>query len=608
MIVKNYCKLFFTVLWLKTYAKIKAIRGNQKFPRFRNGVSINWESKSRDIISDKGILTYTEKIKDADKVQFIATLSINKNYFSDEKEKLRIKVGLVFRYEALSVNERLQLSYDELTYKKILGANKDSKNVISNLTLIGKSSYGIDIKWYSSDENCLKGNRVKRGDFDRKVFLIAELTGGGYERRKQFEFVVKAESKDAKKVLIMVPHGDDEIFMSYSVLRKAVLKNYQVHVCFFCNVDTKGIDNAIQRHKESLQALEYLGVKKDRIYCLGYSTKWKGMHIYNQTDKLHTSINGDVQTYGSKYITDWHFLRTGSPALYIRENVVNDICDVIMTILPDVIFVNDFDKHIDHTAYSLFFEEAMGICLKKNVQYAPLVYKGFVYSTGAYGKPVFFKKFVPYTHKPSHESSYYPLPCETELENPSLHWNDRVRFKTDKELLNKDIHFNPAINALLMYHRMYRNIPCFIKRDTVFWQRRTDNLLLNAKIKASSGNVSFLNDFKLTDTKKLDTVPYKFDAGEWIPDEIDKKKEIEIEFLKKVRIGRLRFYRNRGKAYVTEVSVSFNNKVKIYRLFNKDEAYKDIIVNVNSTDKLIINVISRKGKRTGFTEIEAYNK
>ena len=606
--VKNYCKLFFTILWLKIYAKSIIICGNQKLPKFRNGVYISWESKSKEIINNKGILTYSDSAKDINKVQFIATLSINKNYFSDEKEKLRIKIKLVFNYRALAINERLQLSYKELTYKKILGANKDNKNIISNLTLIGKSSFGINIQWHSSDENCLKGNRVKRVECDRKVFLIAELTGGEYKRRKQFEFVIKAECKDTQKVLIMVPHGDDEIFMSYSVIRKAVKKNYRVYVCFFCNCDTKGIDNAIQRHKESLQVLEYLGIKKDRIFCLGYSTKWKKAHIYNASNELFTSINGDVHTYGSKYITDWHSFRTGSPALYMRENVVNDICDVITTVLPDVIFVNDFDKHIDHTAYSLFFEEAMGICLKKNIHYTPLVYKGFVYSTGAYGRPEFFKMIIPYTHKPSHKSKYYPIKYETELENPSLCWNDRTRFKTDKELLNRDIHFNPAINALLMYHRMYRNIPCFIKKDTVFWQRRTDNLLLHAEIKTSSGDASFLNDFKLTDVKRLDAEPYKFNAGEWIPDELDTKKEIKIVFSKKVTIRRLRFYRNRGETYVTEIGLSFHNKVELCKLFYKDEAYKDIKVNINSVDTLTINVIGRKGKRIGFTEIEAYNK
>lgn len=597
------------MLWLKIYAKLKTICGNQKLPVFRNGVYISWESKAKEIISDKGDIIYSGLSKNIGKVQYVATISINKNYFSDELESLQLHVKLTFNYKELDVEERLRRSYEELSYKRILGANKDSKNVMSDLTLIRNSSYGFNINWKSSDETVLKGSCVKRGKCDKKVFLIAEITGEGYTRCKRFDFVVKAQSDKNRKVLIMVPHGDDEVFMTYNVIRKAVLKNYQVYVCFFCNVDTKGVDNAAKRHKESLQVLGYLGIEKSRIFCLGYSTRWKKTHIYNVPNEIMTSVNGDIQTYGSKYIRDWHSLRTGSPALYIRENVVRDICDVISTILPDIIFVNDFDRHIDHIAYSLLFEEAMSICLKKaKGRYTPLLYKGFVYSTGAYTKPSFFKMFIPYTQKPLHKSKYYPIDYETELENPALCWKDRVRFKTEKELLNRDIHYNPAANALLMYHRMYRNIPCFIKKDSVFWQRRTDNLLLNAKIKASSGNVSFLNDFKLTDTKKLNMVPYKFDAGEWIPDETDEKKEIEIKFLKKVRIGRLRFYRNRGKAYITEVSVSFNNKVKMFKLFYKDEAYKDIIVNIDSTDKLTINVISRKGKRTGFTEIEAYNK
>ena len=82
--------------------------------------------------------------------------------------------------------------------------------------------------------------------------------------------------------------------------------------------------------------------------------------------------------------------------------------------------------------------------------------------------------------------------------------------------------------------------------------------------------------FKLTDVKKLETEPYKFNAGEWMPDESDTKKEIKIMFHKKVTIRRLRFYRNRGESYVTEISLDFNNKVEMCKLFYKDEAYKDI--------------------------------
>lgn len=606
MRIRNYYNLLSVAIWLKIYAKVNTICGNQKFPGFRKGVYIEWQSLSRDTISDHGKINYENKTDRKDRVRFVATLSVGKTYFSGEKEKFRIKVKLNFRYRALKPYERLKLSYDEITYEKILGANKDNRTVISDLTLIKRTSYGMDIKWYSSDNRYLEGKRVKGGSKDRNVMLKAEIFGCGLCVYKKFDLTIKARKERDNSILIMVPHGDDEIYMAYNVIRKAVLNSWKVYICFFCNTDTRGIQSAEQRHRESIDVLGYLGVKKDRIFSLGYSTKWKESHIYNDSEKEFVSINGNTHTFGTKYIKDWHTLRNGCPAAYTRRNVVSDICDVIQSILPDCIFVNDFDKHIDHTAYSLLFEEAAGICLKENAAYHPLIYKGFVYSTNAYGNPDLFKVIVPYTGKPSSDNKYYPIECQSELENPELCWNDRIRFKTEKEFLNKDIYANPATRALLMYHRMYRNIPCFIKKDSVFWLRRTDNYCIYAKIETSSGNAAFLNDFKLTDVKRLSVPPYEFSAGEWIPDERDEKKEIRIIFPQNVDIKKLRFYRNRGKRYVTGISLQYEDQTLHYQLFKKDEPYKELTVNIRQVKCLKIHVTGRNGKWAGLTEIEAY--
>lgn len=606
MRIKNYCSLLSLAIWLKMYARLNTICGDWKFPGFRKGVYIEWQSLSKDTISDHGKINYDNAINKIDSVRFVATLSIGKTYFSDEKEKFQIRIKLNFRYKALKPHERLNLSYDEITYDKILGANNDNRNVISNLTLPTRTSYGMHIKWYSSDKRYLEGNQVKRGRKDRSVSLTAKIFGCGSYIYKKFDLIIKARKEKDTRILIMVPHGDDEIFMTYNVIRKAVLNAWKIYICFFCNTDTKGTQSAEQRHRESMKVLGYLGVKRDRIFSLGYSTKWKGSHIYNESDKVSVSINGDTYTYGTKYIKDWHTLRNGFPAAYTRENVISDICDVIQSILPDSIFVNDFDKHIDHIAYSLLFEEAIGICLKTNKAYHPLIYKGFVYSTNAYGKPDLFKIIVPYTIKPSSNNKYYPIEYRTELENPELCWNDRVSFKTAKELLNKDIYNNPAARAILMYHRMYRNIPCFIKKDSVFWLRRTDNYCIHAKIETSSGNSAFLNDFKLTDVKRLNVPPYEFNAGEWIPDERDENKEIRITFPRKVNIKNLRFYRNRGKRYVTKIILQYEDQILHYQLFKKDEPYKELKVNIRQVDCLKIHITGREGKWTGFTEIEAY--
>ncbi|MBD5482503.1 MAG: hypothetical protein HDR15_08310 [Lachnospiraceae bacterium] len=607
--IKSYCKMMSTAIWLILFSLGKTISCDYKLPVFRNGIYITWKSKTPALIDDRGKIHFNHNAADIKKIHFIATLSVGKSYFSDEIMKFQLTIPLCFGYKALTLNERIQSSLDEITYQKILGANKDRKNVISDLTLMKKSSYGIDIVWLSSDKKHICGNIVTRGTKDNAVSLTAQMRlNGNIVCKKEFHLVVKALCEKDTKLLIMVPHGDDEVFLTCNMIRKAVLDHVRVYICFYCNNDTKGIDYAVERHKEALHVLGYLGVKRERIFCLGYSTKWKQQHIYNVADTVSTSINGNTHTYGSRYIKDWRTLKTGKPAAYTRENVIIDICDVISSILPEFIITNDFDKHPDHTAYSLLFEEAMGTLLKKNNDYRPVVYKGFVYSTGAYQKPDFFRRRLPYTHKPSRKDAYYPMQYMTELENPCLCWNDRIRIKTDKELLNRNVYHNPAICALIMYRRMYRNIPCFIKKDCVFWQRRTDNLMLGAKITASSGNADFLNDFMLTDVKKLNTAPYEFNDGEWIPNESDRNKEISILFSESVDIGVLRFYRNRGEMYVKKILITANNQYRqTFDLFCGDVPYCDVKLGIR-TNSLKIKILERCGKRIGFTELEAYHE
>ena len=61
-----------------------------------------------------------------------------------------------------------------------------------------------------------------------------------------------------------------------------------------------------------------------------------------------------------------------------------------MNYKPEIIFAVDFDRHIDHRAISLIFEEAISnILSKKNNSYFPEIYKGFCYNGSYLGKKRF---------------------------------------------------------------------------------------------------------------------------------------------------------------------------------------------------------------------------
>lgn len=604
-----YKDILCAYLWLNIWVKKHYIISKSiKLPRFRKGVYIYWKSLDQSIIDDKGSVNWSKLSQQKTAVKFEVEMVIHKEYFSDEIAKITpIKSEFQFVILYIDENERLKRSVRELSYGQILGANKSNKDIVSDIVLPNKTGYGIKIDWESNSPYLNKTGKVYRNNKIEKAVISANLYGEKYSYRKNYEFTIRRKNY-GRKMLVMVPHGDDEIFLAYNVIRKAVLSDYEVYICFFCNVDTKGNKYAEQRHKESIKACGYLGVPSENIVILGYSTKWKYSHIYNNHVGIMESAQGKTCTYGTKYITDWHTLRYGHPALYKRENIISDIEDIINTIHPEIIFVNDFDKHLDHIAYSLLFDEAMGKILNKDNNYRPVVYKGFCYATSAYSKPSLFNIVCRNTPKPGKNKKYYLIYADTELENPSYLWKDRVRFKTQKEFMNKNINLNPAAYAIKLYNRMYRNIPCFIHGDEVFWKRRTDSISYIANISVTSGVSEYLNDFKLADVKRLNHLPYKFNCSEWIPDENDKEKRIIFSWKEEHLIKYIRFYRNPTENYVKEIIISCNGWNKRYSLFkSKNVTYKDIYFECR-TSVLEIKILNGSNKRSGFSEIEIYEK
>ena len=63
-----------------------------------------------------------------------------------------------------------------------------------------------------------------------------------------------------------------------------------------------------------------------------------------------------------------------------------------------------------------------------------------------------------------------------------------------------------------------------LNSDKVFWQRRTDDLLLNAKMQATSGDPSHLNKFKLFDSNDIKNNPGLPLSSVWVADSGDEQK------------------------------------------------------------------------------------
>ena len=188
---------------------------------------------------------------------------------------------------------------------------------------------------------------------------------------------MKRNKKENKKILVIVPHQDDEINIAGGTIYSLGKKN-NIKVVFTTNGDY--IYNAKIRYKEAIKSLKILGVKKENIYFLGYSDQPYDQknHMYN-TDKNWISKKGINKTYGALGIDEYCFIKNKKHNLFNKKNLQSDMKMLIEEFVPEIIICVDLDYHPDHIMTSLCFEKALGEILLDKPEYEPIVLKTFAY-------------------------------------------------------------------------------------------------------------------------------------------------------------------------------------------------------------------------------------
>ena len=233
-----------------------------------------------------------------------------------------------------------------------------------------------------------------------------------------------------KKVMVIVPHEDDDLLISGQVLPSMYKNGADVRVVFATNGDK--IVSAYTRQSEACNALEKLGIPREKVIFLGYPD---GTQLY-VGKKAFSFSSGWDHTYAGKGFKDYHFDRFGTHAKYTAENMVDDIESVVLEYRPDYILAIDFDTHTDHRGVSISFEKAMERILKKESGYTPKVLKCFGYSLAWKSKPDFYALNIKSTVMQDREKNNDPS-YETDV--PQYRWNNRVRLPIDKKSLSHSI-------------------------------------------------------------------------------------------------------------------------------------------------------------------------
>lgn len=342
-----------------------------------------------------------------------------------------------------------------------------------------------------------------------------------------------------KKMMIIVPHQDDEINVAGALIcQLSKSREYEVIVVFstvgYC---TNG--NEKTRLYEAKKAQAILGY--DRMILLAYGDNYKGKHIYEaQNDEICESLSGRSATFNMDDFESFHFSKYGQQCHYTRKNFKSDVRDLILEERPSVIVCVDVDRHPDHKSLSLIFDEVMGEILHSNDSYRPLVLKKFAYFGVYNGSHDYFCEIAQPTKASFNDE------IDTALCFP-YKWEERLIVKNRED--NYSLSFwKSSIFKALKSHRSQTAIAHFdqiCNVDECYWVRKTTSLTYAASIFVSSGEAKYLNDFKIVDTDDIRNLSFSMQPSlkkNWHPDANDEKPSIVIKLNKPTKVGKMKIY------------------------------------------------------------------
>lgn len=398
-----------------------------------------------------------------------------------------------------------------------------------------------------------------------------------------------------RRVMIIVPHQDDEINLAGGVIEEYLRYGSEVYVVYTTNGDVSV--PAEQRLNEGINALGVLGVDEEHIIFLGYGdfcTDEDGTPLYNTTE-LAKSFAGYSATYA---LVDHPPFREGRE--YTRQSFLEDVQAVIVQYKPDVIYSVGCDKHPDHVLTALLSDRAIGLILAQG-DYKPQVFKGYAYSTAYYGAKNPFLINIRQTQNPGEELN---------LLAPGIHdWDKRVRLPVSAGSLSR-IAESSRLYKAAREHRSQDEAEKYeqvITGDKVFWERETNSLCYSAKVSASSGDARLLTDFVLADTTNAKSLPGTV-TGVWHPDKSDDKQSISIEFDTPQNIARIKLYDDPSPdANITSALLRLDNGTTVdIGALNALGSATEIQVGAKNVRSMTLEIKEHTGDLPGLTELEVF--
>lgn len=408
----------------------------------------------------------------------------------------------------------------------------------------------------------------------------------------------KTELYGSQRVMLLVPHQDDDINVLGGVIEEYTKYGSEVYIVFSTNGDYYGEQEV--RLQEAVDAAAAMGVPEDHVIFLGYGDQWdpEGPHIYNAAPgEVMRSVFGKTEVYG----TDRHSAYNEGNS-YTVDHFLGDIESVILKYRPDVLYCVDYDYNIDHKALMLSFEKVMGRILNGQQEYRPAVFKGYAYNTAWESEADFYGDNLKSTQN---------IFTQPYMQQPEVYrWEDRVRLPVHGENLSRSVVRSGAYEILSLYESQGAGLYTarVYNSDKVFWERRTDSLCYGADIQTSSGEAERLNDFMLLDNSCLtdkERMPYD---GAWIPETGDAARQIVVTFPQPETVTMVSLYDHPdpGKN-VLDALITFDDGSYVQTgALHPGGAESRFPVDAKTVTSFTVTLLETEGE-AGLTEVAAYS-
>jgi len=303
---------------------------------------------------------------------------------------------------------------------------------------------------------------------------------------------------EAKTILVIGTHPDDETLMSAGRSRTALTSGDTIKVVIVTNGDANGVSTGLNREAQAVGSAQALGLREQDVIFLGYPDG-SMRDIYDSTSgtQVFTSLAGQTATYGNRGLglMDYHRFLTGASASYSRNNVASDFQALLNNFRPDEIYTHSaFEGHTDHQAVALFVLEALASLRRSGSTQAIKLYQGVIwmpYPGGAPNPTWAWPEMTSSGWTPYAPFLPYAYPCSPGDCLDLTQWEPSrmQRFIQPPEMQRTDITTNMKAVSISQFGGTNPWYVSFARRDEMYWM--TDfwrNVALTAQVTASSEN------------------------------------------------------------------------------------------------------------------------